>query len=78
MQEPRTGVICDPSNHHLLVMDPDGCYIPAHGIEVVERAVASALHDIEVMLEFTVNNLGLSCIQKCLHREDELDARGES
>ena len=78
MQEPRTGIICDKSDHALLVLVPDGYYVPAHRIDVVERTVASALHDIKVMLESTVNHLESSRIQKCLHHEDELDARGKS
>lgn len=50
MQEPWTGVIRDPSNHHLLVLKPSGHYIPAHGIEVVEGAATSTLYDIKAVL----------------------------
>lgn len=50
MQEPWTGIIRDPSYHHLLVLKPIGYYIPANGIEVVEEVAASALHDIKAML----------------------------
>jgi HD superfamily phosphohydrolase YqeK len=50
MQEPWTGIISNPSNHHLLVYDSSRSYIPAYGVDVVESAVASALHDVKVML----------------------------
>jgi hypothetical protein len=51
MQEPRTGIIRDPSNHHLLALSPSRYYIPAYGIDVVKRTVSRALHDIKGMLQ---------------------------
>jgi len=50
MQEPGTGVISDPSDYHLLAKEPGRSGISAHGINVVEAAVSSALHDKEAML----------------------------
>ena len=51
MQEPWARVIRDPSDHHLLALKPGGHHIPADRIDVVERVVAGALHDIKAMLQ---------------------------